>query len=1041
MSRIALRRFTAFLLFIGILIGLRWFWSTQFYTLDPPQPVQDGVLDLRGFDLNNSPSLFLNGEWQFYPGKLATLEDIRKDSDQPVLVQVPGSWTAAQHHDGHNAYGYGTYRLRILVDPLEEPVSFWVQNIQASAETELNGKLVAVNGRPADKREDYEPRNISYTASYTVPGTTELELLIRVANYDQPLNGGIIRPIRFGAQSSVDFVRWYSIGFQMITFVILLLHGLYAFILYRFNRRERGLLIMALLTLLVGVAVLIGHDNVFLLWFPINYEWAAKIRIIALLWQNLLILVLFRKFAQGTSPNKVLRAFTAVLSVLSVIIAAGPISWLHLMVDLRIFLIAYSFTFVWLLYTVGTMIFRQQRDKDIIFLLLTAAGIISNLVWSVIESKYDVTTIYYPIDLTITIIGFSAYWFKKYFRNSLENAKLNEQLRETDKLKDQFLANTSHELRTPLHGIMNIAQTVVDKEREKLDKGSVRDMELLITVSRRMSFMLGDLLDVARLKEHRVVLQQEPLLIQAVVPGVIGMLEYMTQGRPIQLHSEIPAALPLVLADEKRLVQVIHNLLHNALKFTEEGDIRISAETRNGRAVIQVSDTGIGMDEETQARIFLPYEQGLHGQNDGRGIGLGLSICKQLIELHGGTIMVQSKPGKGSVFQFDLPLASEASPDGTAPHPVSFQEEIAAGFEEGDNSLYRFAPAGNIGASDSAAIELPPLSGGPIFILAVDDDPVNLNVLAGILSTESFQVTMAGSASEALELLDVRAWDLLIADVMMPQMSGYELTRKVRERYSVSDLPILLLTARSQPADVYTGFLAGANDYVTKPVDAIELKYRIRALIMLKQSINESLRMEAAYLQAQIHPHFLFNTLNSLIALSDFDTNKMRSLGEAFVSYLRISFNFLNTGELVDLSHELELVESYLYIEKERFEERLIVEWEVEPGISLQLPPLSIQPLVENAVKHGLFRRRTGGKLRLRIARRDHYTLVEVQDNGVGMDEETAQLLLTLSPKGSRGVGLSNTNRRLNQLYGQGLSIVSKPNEGTTVSFRIPDQR
>lgn len=162
---------------------------------------------------------------------------------------------------------------------------------------------------------------------------------------------------------------------------------------------------------------------------------------------------------------------------------------------MKIFITFYLFTFAWFIYIVGTMIVKKQSDKDIVYLLLTAAGIMSNLSWSILESYKDVTTVYYPIDLILAIVGFSAYWFKKYIRNFRENARLNEQLVRADKLKDQFLANTSHELRTPLHGIMNIAETVATNEKEQMNPKSLKDMELLITISRRMSHMLGDLLD------------------------------------------------------------------------------------------------------------------------------------------------------------------------------------------------------------------------------------------------------------------------------------------------------------------------------------------------------------------------------------------------------------------------------------------------------------------------------------------------------------------------------------------------------------------
>jgi sensor histidine kinase YesM len=208
----------------------------------------------------------------------------------------------------------------------------------------------------------------------------------------------------------------------------------------------------------------------------------------------------------------------------------------------------------------------------------------------------------------------------------------------------------------------------------------------------------------------------------------------------------------------------------------------------------------------------------------------------------------------------------------------------------------------------------------------------------------------------------------------------------------------------------------------------------------MKMSLKERLRLEAAYLQAQIHPHFLFNALNSIMALSEIDTEKMRRLGDAFTSFLRISFNFLNTGEQVELAHELMLIKEYLYIEQARFEDRLAVVWEIEPNISVQLPPLSIQPLVENAVKHGILSLRKGGTVYIRISRKDSHTLVEVKDNGKGMEPDEVAQYLNPTAKGKGGIGITNTNRRLIQLYGQGLSIVSKPNEGTSVSFIIPDR-
>lgn len=146
-----------------------------------------------------------------------------------------------------------------------------------------------------------------------------------------------------------------------------------------------------------------------------------------------------------------------------------------------------------------------------------------------------------------------------------------------------------------------------------------------------------------------------------------------------------------------------------------------------------------------------------------------------------------------------------------------------------------------------------------------------------------------------------KEWDLVISDVMMPQMSGYELTQIIRQRFSMTELPVLLLTARSQPADIENGFLSGTNDYVTKPVDALELRSRVHALTSVKQSMHERLRMEAAWLQAQIQPHFLFNALNTVIALSQIDVNRMNKVLEAFSRLLRGKFQFDNINEFAPI--------------------------------------------------------------------------------------------------------------------------------------------
>lgn len=1014
-------------LFLVLLLGFRWLWH-EWNPIPKHPPIEQGVMDLSRWDFERENSMLLNGEWAFYPDQLEG-----EPSGKPNYVQVPGGWNEAMPEG--SAYGSGTYKLTILLGEEQEARSygFWFKRMETASQVEVNGESSPAFGRLGANKDQYKPDRRTYTVTYVADEETRsLDLLIRVSNYDNPVRGGIVDPIRFGSQDAIDNNRWYSIGFQMITFVILMLHGVYAIILYSFHRKQYAFLVFFMLMLSSALSIITTHDRLILLWLPINYTWAVKLGYLSYVLLTYFMLMLTRIFSHSLADRRLFRIFSALFATYVLAVLAMPIGLVHVLPKTHLTLFFYVVPVIWFVYLIGRMVVRNQSGA--IFLLLAAIGVMSSIVWGLFNNAKFIYTEYYPIDIMAAIIGFSSYWFKLYFRNAAENAQLNEQLRQSDKLKDQFLAHTSHELRTPIHGIINIAQTVALRDRKSLDDRSYKDMELLITIGRRMSHLIEDLLDLVRLKDKRVVLQKRPIRLQSIAAGVIGMLGYLVDRKPIVLVSRIPDTFPAVMADEKRLSQILFNLIHNAIKYTEKGEITVTASITQDRAVIKVSDTGAGMDEETLERVFLPYEQ---GHSDNGGIGLGLGICKQLVELHGGKLSARSEQGKGTEFQFSLQLSSgDPTETGESFDWDTLRWESPAA--SGESPFLAHEENGSWMELEPPGIEP---NGVKQNILAVDDDPVNLQVLTGILANDSYSITAVTSSLEALEQLERGSWDLVISDVMMPGMSGYELTKAIRERHSISELPVLLLTARSQQADIYAGFSAGANDYLTKPVDALELKYRVWSLTTLKRSVNERLRMEAAYLQAQIHPHFLFNTINSIMALSDIDTDKMKKLVEAFTSYLRISFNFLNAGEQVALTHELKLVRAYLYIEQERFDERLRVEWEVDPGIDLMLPPLTLQPLVENAVKHGALGRVSGGAVRIRIVREESATLFEVHDNGKGMNVQEADHLLRHALGGSGGIGIANTNKRLVQRYRQGLTIVSEPGVGTTVSFVIPDEQ
>ncbi|WP_208917995.1 hybrid sensor histidine kinase/response regulator [Paenibacillus uliginis] len=1012
--------FITLALFLVSLTLLRIGWLSFYNAPDHPKAVQ-GELDLRDWDISSNRPISLDGEWEFYPNQFLLHEETNHNTSTQGtdFIQVPGNWKTKFSTEHKTAEGYGSYRLRILVNPdKHQTYSLHLSNIQTSNELFANGHSLKKSGHPASTREQYTAKNAPSTVTFS-SDKSEIELVIHVANFDSILEGGVLNPIRFGTGSTVGSEQSFTMSLQIMMVVILLIHAIYAAILYIIGYRQKSLIFLSL-SLIFGVAsILIDDSQLLLSWLPLNYEWNVKIFLLSYMGTAILLLNCVRFTLHEFTAVRSFRWLTILNLMYVMFILLAPAK--YILFSVPFFYILYFPTY--LVMPVLTVSIALRTSKDALLLVLVASALTTNVFWGIVKNLGFIDMMYYPFDLIIALIALASFWFKRFIQTANRTKQLAKKLQMADKLKDDFLANTSHELRTPLHGMINIAQHVLDEEKESLNKQNAQNLELLLTVGQRMSHTLNDLLDLSQLKEGRIHLELDSIRVQSVASGVVDMLKFMTEGKMITLSMDIPDSFPRVIADEKRLVQILYNLVHNAIKFTYEGTISINAELRDGQAFIHVSDTGIGMDEELKNRAFQAYEQGDTGTSTTiGGIGLGLSICQQMVKLHGGTLTVSSTPGQGSVFTFTLRLSDREEMDSIAMIETS-TPYVAASNNESESDLSPLKP---ILASDRPKI------------LAVDDDTVNLKILGDILSSDQYDVVKVTNGKDAILKLDSAQWDLIIADVMMPQMSGYELTRIIRERYTLSELPILLLTARSQPEDINSGFLSGANDYITKPINAFELKPRIKALTDLKRSIGQRMRLEAAYLQAQIKPHFLFNTLNSITALSEFDLPKMNDLIDAFSSYLRISFDFWNSQQLVPIRHELELVHSYLYIEKQRFENRLNFIWDVQPDIHVMIPPLSIQPLVENAVRHGVLSLSKGGTVQLRVERRDQCIEISVEDNGVGMKEDKLTPLLHFQAREKSGIGLLNTDRRLKQLYGEGLKIWSQPDQGTKVSFKIP---
>lgn len=584
-----------------------------------------------------------------------------------------------------------------------------------------------------------------------------------------------------------------------------------------------------------------------------------------------------------------------------------------------------------------------------------------------------------------------------------------------------------------------------------------------------LSDLVNDILDLEKIKRGMLSVEPGPVHIRSLVDLEVEFFRPAAEKKGLRIEKLVPADLPPVQADNNRLRQIVSNLLDNAIKYTYKGQVTISARQLARHMKITVADTGTGIPEDARQKIFGVYEQAdVHARE---GVGLGLSIVQQLVKLQGGRIWLESVVGKGSAFHFTLPIAGRPSPEqraeGMNSNKIFTADKASAAAKDESNDpgdlrgtrgrtdLF-YTASSAAGRADKEPSEIPARRGSsqrssaPSYfpkdteaptVLIVAHDRDHVKILIDMLAGISCHAIAAQSGEGALDSLKKATPDLVIIEFMMPDITGLELCRRIRKQYRLVDLPVLMLTDSVIDADKYQAFRAGANDVLQKPYRYSEFVSRVRGLILMKRASTEAANMEVAFLQSQIKPHFLYNVLNSIMALSYDDPVRAREMTAHFANYLRASFDFRNTSEMTKLSNELSLVHSFLAIEKIRFGDRLNVVEDIDPDLDFPVPPLIIQPLIENAVHYGIGRKRAGGTIRLTV----HETggdrcLIRVSDSGPGIPPDRIKDILSMDKEDGRSIGLKNINHRLQHFYETTLSIESTVGKGTAVSFEIRHQ-
>jgi signal transduction histidine kinase/CheY-like chemotaxis protein len=414
---------------------------------------------------------------------------------------------------------------------------------------------------------------------------------------------------------------------------------------------------------------------------------------------------------------------------------------------------------------------------------------------------------------------------RRVAERTTELSQANANLEQAVRAKDEFLANMSHELRTPLNAILGISEGLLEQYRGPLNDRQQEMIGLIETSGQHLLALINDILDLSKVESGQMLLEREPAQISQVCESSLLFVKEQAIKKRIQISFQLNDHLAIADVDSKRLKQILVNLLSNAVKFTEEGGhVSLAVTVDAGAGVISyaVEDTGIGIASEDLARLFQPFVQvdaSLSRRHS--GTGLGLSLVRRLAEIHGGGVTVESEVGKGSRFTVTLPYSPANISSGQTPAvPTGMRPAfVIAGSASQPPSETPITPF---------EIKPAPIA---ITVLIVEDNEFNIVAVGDYLEAMGYRLTVAHNGREAIKRAGEVHPDVILMDIQMAEMDGLEAILRLRALPEFAHTPIIALTALAMPGDRERCLAAGADEYLTKPVNLKGLVATIQQLL------------------------------------------------------------------------------------------------------------------------------------------------------------------------------------------------------------------
>ncbi len=397
---------------------------------------------------------------------------------------------------------------------------------------------------------------------------------------------------------------------------------------------------------------------------------------------------------------------------------------------------------------------------------------------------------------------------------------------EASRLKSEFLSNMSHELRTPLNSVLALSRVLLMQGKDRLTPEETSYLEIIERNGKHLLSLINDILDLAKIESGRMEIACEEISLHEKIATVAESLEPLCREKGIALAVHLEADLPHLWSDERRVHQILQNIMGNAVKFTRAGHVTVTAQRRGDDVEVVITDTGIGIPEKEIPRIFDEFRQGDGSTTRSfEGTGLGLAIAAKSIRLLGGRIAVRSRVGVGSTFTVTIPLAG---------------------------ALPATSPAD---AAQLAPTSAAPLEGARRTVLVVDDNPSDASLIANYLAAEGYETLTALSGKEALRLAEVHRPFAITLDVIMPDQDGWEVLQALKRNPATAPIPVIIV---SMADDHKTGLALGAIGVVSKPVDRLALLAEVRrvvppgrASVLVVDDVASERRLMAAMLEGE----------------------------------------------------------------------------------------------------------------------------------------------------------------------------------------------